>query len=281
MNGYIDRKEFIQELILRERMRDLISEVYKHRAGKRNAHLPEENILRDLVRKLITEAAEEAAPHENTGINVLADLLKTVVPQLESEYKLLTTDPIQRESFRAHVINAVQNVLAATKAVDKSAEAAGMDMALPMQEQEEEEIDINLDVKTGSPGEDKFIDIEDAPVDPEGEEEDTFGMEGEDETGRNFAQRAFEKIEKQILEAYELLSNEEDKQLFYDYLITNLKLYFDKFEDELSSSLPEPTTDEYEEEAAAADEEAAEGGEELGGEGDLGLGGEEEDELAL
>ena len=36
--------------------------------------------------------------------------------------------------------------------------------------------------------------------------------------------------------------------MFYDYLITNLKLYFDRFEEDLSMSLPqEPTTDTYEE----------------------------------
>ena len=281
MKGYIDREEFIQELVLREQVRELVAKVYSNRQQSHKNLILQEEKLRNVIRRLVVEAAEEAAPHENTGINVLADLLKTIVPQLETEYKLLTTDPIQRESFRAHVINAVQNTLAATKAVDKSAEAAGMDMALPMQEQEdEEEVDINLDVKTGEPGEDKFIDIEDKPAEPEGEEEeDSFGMEGEDETGRNFAQRAFEKIEKQILEAYELLSAEEDKSLFYDYLITNLKLYFDKFEDELSSSLPEPTTDEYEDEAAAAEEEGGEA--ELGGEEDLGLGGEDEEELAL
>ena len=57
--------------------------------------------------------------------------------------------------------------------------------------------------------------------------------------------------------------------MFYDYLITNLKLYFDKFEDELSSSLPEPTTDEYEEEAEEGEEVL--GGEELGGEEELEL----------
>ena len=114
--------------------------------------------------------------------------------------------------------------------------------------------------------EDKFIDIDEEPPTEAEEEEDTFGLEGEDETGRNFAQRAFEKVEKQIVEAYGLLSNEEDKQLFQDYLITNLKLYFDRFEDELASTTEEPTTDEYEAEAEA---------EELGGEEELGLGGEE------
>ena len=34
--------------------------------------------------------------------------------------------------------------------------------------------------------------------------------------------------------------------MFYDYLVTNLKLYFDKFEDELAGKLEEPTTPEYE-----------------------------------
>ena len=278
MKGYIDRHHFAEEILLRERLRSLVAEVYADKPPKKNNDvLNEKNKFRMLVRKLIVEAAEEAAPHKNTGINVLSDLLKTVVPQIESEYKLLTTDQEQRESFRAHVINAVQNTLAASRAVEKSADAAGMDMELPMQEQE---ADINIDVETDSedtPEDDeKFIDIDDKPSSEEGEEEeDTFGLDGEDQTGRNFAQRAFEKIEKQILEAYELLSNEEDKGLFYDYLITNLKLYFDKFEDELSSSLPEPTTDEYEEEAAAAEEDTEVAGD------DLDLGGEDEGELEL
>ena len=152
-----------------------------------------------------------------------------------------------------------------------------MDMELPMQEQEADiNIDVETDVEDTPEDDEKFIDIDDKPSPEEGEEEeDTFGLDGEDQTGRNFAQRAFEKIEKQILEAYELLSNEEDKGLFYDYLITNLKLYFDKFEDELSSSLPEPTTDEYEDEAAAAKEETEEAGD------DLDLGGEDDEELEL
>ena len=55
--------------------------------------------------------------------------------------------------------------------------------------------------------------------------------------------------------------------MFYDYLLTNLKLYFDKFEDELKANLPEPTTPEY---------EKAKGEEELGGAEE---GGEEELEL--
>jgi hypothetical protein len=55
-----------------------------------------------------------------------------------------------------------------------------------------------------------------------------------------------------------MLADEKDKEMFYDYLITNLKLYFDKFEEDLAGSIEEPTTDEYEAEKSAVEEPAAE-----------------------
>lgn len=67
-----------------------------------------------------------------------------------------------------------------------------------------------------------------------------------DQTGRNIAFSSFKKIEQNILDSYELLDNEKDAKIFYDYLLTNVKLYFDKFEDELSGSVPDVTTPEYE-----------------------------------
>jgi hypothetical protein len=204
------------------------------------------------------------APHANTGINVLADLLKKIVPQVEQEYKMLTSDKEQRDSFRAHVINATQNALSMSQTAEEPGE---MELELPDLEEAEISLDITADA------EDKFIDIDDTPPVEGEEEEDTFGLDGEDETGRNFAQRAFEKIEKQIVDAYGLLSAEEDKQLFHDYLITNLKLYFDRFEDELASTTEEPTTDEYEAEVDA-DAEAPEGDDELGLDAEEDTGGE-------
>ena len=33
--------------------------------------------------------------------------------------------------------------------------------------------------------------------------------------------------------------------MFYDYLLANLKLYFDRFEKELSADVQEPESDEY------------------------------------
>ena len=72
---------------------------------------------------------------------------------------------------------------------------------------------------------------------------------------RNFAYETFKRVENQIVKGYERLDDQKDKDLFYDYLITNLKLYFDKFEDELQTTIfPEPTTPEYEQEKEAETE---------------------------
>ena len=34
-----------------------------------------------------------------------------------------------------------------------------------------------------------------------------------------------------------MLADEEDQKMFYDYLLTNMLLYFDKFEDELKTQV--------------------------------------------
>ena len=79
---------------------------------------------------------------------------------------------------------------------------------------------------------------------PDEREEFGSGVEG-DETGRNMAYQSFKKIETAIIDSYELLSDPEDQELYYDYLIANLKLYFDKFEDEIAKTVDEPTTSQY------------------------------------
>ena len=280
----IDRKEFIQEIMLREH----ISKSLRKRLAEARYATNKNNMqLRKVISSLIKEAEEaDKAPHRSTGINVLADVLKKIVPVLEQDYKALTTDPTQRESFRAHIINAAQNAIAPVSA---SGEADGEEGGEPPLSDDEvselEEIEVVVgdeaeEIEAGGDldlGDEAFIDIDDTPE----PEEDTFGIAGKDDTGRNFAQSSFDKIEKQIIDAYALLGNDEDKELFYKYLVTNLKLYFDKFEDELASVLPEPTTSEYEDEKEQQDEEPEGGGDELDlGDDDLG-GDEEEEDLEL
>ena len=110
---------------------------------------------------------------------------------------------------------------------------------------EQDEIEMKVDDEGGDTVSSKFIpgaDPDDEIPSEEDSEISAFGIPGEDETGRDYAFEAFNEVSSQILKAYNKLGNKEDKELFYDYLITNLQLYFDKFENELAVNLPEPPT---------------------------------------
>lgn len=241
---YFDRKQLIEEI----RLREFIKRAVRVRAKNKKDHkVWEEFELRAIIRKLLKEADTDKVQHRSTGINVLEDLLKKIVPVLESDYKMLTTDVEQRKSFSAHIVTATQNALAPVSANKHAGEGEEKFIGID----EVENID-EIEVQVGKPeDDDAFIDIEDKEEEEDGNFQD---LGDEDKTGSNFAQATFDKIEKQIVDAFSLLSNEEDQDLFEEYLLTNLKLYFDKFEDELKTSIVEPTTDEYEEESEAQEE---------------------------
>ena len=250
----INRDQFLQEQLLREYIR-------KRLVTKNQQRLIEEQQFRKAIRKLLVEAeATDEVPAESTGINVLADLLKKIVPTLEDGYKNLTTDKEQRDSYRAHIVNAVKRTIAPVDAQEDAAKKESQEYFYDRVLLEKIAINIG-DEEEEEEVEGEFIDIEGGEA-GEGEE---FGLEGEDETGRNFASSDFDRIEKQIVDAYTMLGNDEDKKQFYDYLLTNLMLYFDKFEDELQETLPQTTTPEYEEAKAEEGEEGEEAAEAEGG----------------
>ena len=246
------------ESLLRENVRALISLVKKKNKNTQT----EEQQLRSIIREFLSHELKEAktpdndpAPHQSTGINVLEDLLKKIIPQIEDDYKLLTTSEEQRESYRAHIIDAVVKTLTP---VELNNDAPGK---APQGELDE---DIDVEISDDDGEDDMFIDIN--PEKPEEEEKeedprDSFGIEGKDTTGRNMAYTTFKKIESQIIDAYDMLSNPEDQELFFDYLIANLKLYFDKFENEIQPSVEEPTNQAYD---SAKEEEPAGGADESG-----------------
>ena len=259
------------EQVLRENIRQLIQHV---KSKKLNEEHEIRNSLKKLMRlelkKMLSEADVpdvDPSPNKSTGINVLEQLLKKIVPVLQVDYKSLTTSEEQRQSFRAHIINAVINTLTPAKINNAAGDAVA----------EVESLDEEIDIEIGD--DDKFIDIrtdaekkaEEEDGAPDEREEFGSGVDG-DQTGRNMAYESFKKIESSIIDSYELLSNPEDQELFYDYLIANLKLYFDKFESELAGQVEEPTNQAYD---TAKEETPAP--EEGGGEMDLGLGGEEEE----
>jgi len=211
--------------------------------------IQEHNLRLNLRSMILTEAAEDPTVDvaDNTGINTLKDLLKNsnVLSSLRNVYKTLTTDEDQKKSFRAHIIKWTQDTLAPVRLNDTGpdkeeeetiAEAVGIDVA---------------GIDTDPADVEKLIDADDGSekdLAPEPEEEEGMqAISGADTTGRNKAERVYPVIEKSIVDYYGELDNPEDQEMFYDYLIANLKLYFDKWDNEMSAIPPEePTNDEYE-----------------------------------
>ena len=248
---WINREELIDEIKLRKGIREVIESIQKQQILK-------EDRLRKIIRKMLLEKQVsdiDPAPSNFTGINVLEDLLKKIVPVLEIDYKKLTTSHEQRESFRSHIVKGIENLLAP---VEVTADAGKEEIDMVDDEDkfidvlEEDELEEKVAIKVGA---ERFIDVDKKEPSPEEEAEDeieSFTIKGTDLTGRNMAYDTFKRTSTHIIDAYDVLSDEKDQDVFYDYLITNVKLYFDKFEDELAPALPEPTTDEYEEEAVDA-----------------------------
>ena len=220
---------------LRETVRRAIRVIQSRRdSGERQ--------LREIVRDLVAEAqtaVTTTAKHANTGINVLEDLLKNsnILSVLEKGYKSLTTSKEQRISYRNHILVAVEKSLApeesrkeADDSIEVSAEEGG-----PLAE----DVNITVDKPEDDPD---FIDVEEEEVvKSDGEvEKEEFAISGEDKTGRNKAYTDFQTISKVILRAYDDLDNPDDLNMFEEYLIKNLALYFDKFESSLAATVEEP-----------------------------------------
>lgn len=246
----IDRHNLIAEELIRTHIRNRIKTSIQKKTIT-------EHKIRKVIRQLLEAETGTEEASQYTGINVLADLLKSIIPTVEDDYKMLTTSLEQRESFRNHIVHAIKNTLRPLEVVDQ----ADKDKTLPENYVFEIDSDILLEkmsIDISPEGEDEEP-IEGEFIDIETDEEDEFvNLNDQNETGRNFASTTFKAIEKQIVDAYDMLADEEDQNLFYDYLLTNMLLYFDKFEDSLAGRLPDSTTPEYEEEKAETESEEAE-----------------------
>ena len=104
------RKELHEELYLRQQIRESIAKKFLNKDEELLKEFIEDVQLRDAIRQMISEDVENT-PHRNTGLNELEKLLKKIIPVLEQDFKTLTSGKEQRESFRAHIVKAVQNLL--------------------------------------------------------------------------------------------------------------------------------------------------------------------------
>ena len=251
----INRQQLVEELKLREQIRRAIKIIREKKEAKTKAILEEETRLRTVIRSLLNE--QEGQGDESTGIAFLRQDLDKILPELEASYTSLKTSTEQRQSYRAHILNAIQNLITvsdtnfnATPDKDPGEEAVGI----------EEAIDVNIGDDAPDPK--KRIDIGrkkpeeekgDVGVEKEKEEAELedFAIAGQDRTGAVRALRSMKQIENVIKKTYNGLFDQNDRDQYADYLITNLQLYFDEFEEELQAIIPEPDNPDYDQRKTA------------------------------
>tara|TARA_R100000808_G_C2111145_1_gene125173 strand:+ start:221 stop:943 length:723 start_codon:yes stop_codon:yes gene_type:complete len=231
----IDREEFAKEIkeerMLREYIRKAVAIVQK----RKEKQLLDENKLRGFIRALILEgtppSSDKPQIHKSKGMNELHLLLTNtqILDALKTSYQSLTTSKESRDSFRAHLINNIENILNQIDVNRKLDEVV--------------KVDVGEDVL----GPEGFVDPNETKED---KKLSAFSIPGMDLTGRDEAMEAYDKIETQVKKSYGKLHDPKDQKLFRDYIITNLKMWFDTWEEELGESIEEPTTDEYEQEKA-------------------------------
>jgi len=238
--------------------------VIKHLVIKeRDQMLNEEKQLRKLIRQIIKE---NDTPTKSTGLNKLVQALKIILPTVENGYKSLTTDKEQRDSFKQHYLKAIIDTLSPQDAIRDASGGEASAMLGGSALEEQEEIEVNVTDDAADPA-DLSADIEetepeditqikrDAGVtlkDIEGKKTDIPlpQIPGLDETGRDESVDVYKKTVDAITRNYRTLHNESDRKEFKEYLVTNLLLYFDKFENDIAPELNPVTTPEYEKQKA-------------------------------
>ncbi len=252
----IDRQQFVEELKLREQIRRAINIIREKKETKAKAVLAEETKLRNLIRSLLKE--QEGTGDESTGMAFLRRDLKKILPELEEAYTSLRTSVEQRTSYRAHILNAIQNLIEvsdtnfnATPDKDPGEEAVGIEEAIGVNVDTTAPADVKKRIDIGREKPDQEKDEVDTEKEKEEAELKDFAIAGEDRTGAVEALRSMKQIEHTIKKTYNGLFDPNDRDLYADYLLTNLQLYFDEFEEELQAVVPEPDNPDYEQRKAA------------------------------
>jgi len=213
----INRKQLVEEALLRKSIKNILGKIQENRKSVNK----QEQTLRKLVRKMIVQ--EQATGEvKSTGIAELEDVLSQIVDTIQETYNKLKSDPEQRGSFRENLLDAVENLFLELDTMHQAGQAL------------QEAIEIDLD------DEDKFIEVrpdkkkEEEEEGADAKEREGFGVDGMDETGKEYAFQVFKNrgVRQSIIDGYKNLKNDKDRKLFKDWMMINLNLYLKKFEEE-------------------------------------------------
>jgi hypothetical protein len=267
----ISRQELLEEQLLRKAIKTFLK---KKITEQLQSNSKEVFLLRQALKNktLQTEAKTGStspdSPLDITAMNFLRDLLRNVVPVIQPAYKALTTDARQRESYKAHILAAVEDIID----TESANPGEGLDNTEP-----EEELDEKIEINVGDEAAEQedpegFIEIEpeEEPKEPEATPEEQFsqnlglGDKGLDTTGRQQAMETMNSITKQVSEMFRKIDPDSrvstgkvpelskaypelvkdngvsERSVFKIYLLKNLMLYFERFESELSDPTKAP-----------------------------------------
>ena len=228
----IDRHRFAQEMLLREQIRNNIKELITE---KKDKILKEEKKLRSVIRDILTE-------EQSTSVNFLENLFSdtNLVSTLQDGYESLGK-PEEKKSYKSHVLSSLIKTL--------------------------DIYDTNIDASTAeepSLEEEIEIEVEDDPDRLLGQEEEKvddsavtgFTIAGENETGRNLALGVPGERDKGVVDIiwpsirnwYSKIGSDdvEGREVFKDYLLINIKKYFELWDSESDSDIEEPEVEEPE-----------------------------------
>lgn len=233
-------KQILAEKVYRKRIRDAIGNFSSLHEDQKKKKMIVEKIYRAKIQNELKSLleAKDTRIHNSTGMNALEDLFSNsnLLSVLRGDYKLLTTSYEQRKDYRDHMM---AKIIGMFQLKDLDPEKSEINESLRSLF---EEADISIQVSDEELPEDKIVgpvrdEIEDEKQNKEDDENAESIDKDDDFTGRNRADLAFSKIEKSIKTAYDTLGNPADRQEFKTYLIANLKMYFEQFEQALAGDV--------------------------------------------
>jgi hypothetical protein len=243
--------QIIGERVFRAKIKQGLSEYTTIRENQKRKELIAEKIYRAKIKqdlKLFLEK-KDTVRYKSTGLNSLDDLFmnSNFLTTLETPYYTLTTSKEQRDDYKNHVLQAILDIF---KTANPEEDPESLNESLQyIFEQEEADISIQLSDEDDELPDDKVVGPErrdrEEVKEKELESDNAESMDEEgDFTGRNKAQSAVSKVEKSIKDYYDDLGNPDDKADFKTYLIANLRLYFDRWENSLKNEVDPQFSDD-------------------------------------
>lgn len=223
----IKRKEFLSEIKEEMELRKAVRIAINRLESKR---LHEEQTLRKIIRRLITEAKpSDLKVHDETGMNYLENLFSNTsfLSDLKGGYVSLATSPEQRSSYSSHILNAMKGLLGRDK-LNREEDDEGAEAPTSLKSTPATGIDINITDKDTR--KERELETEQA---------DKFQMlPGMDESGAAAAESTWKSLSELIKNELVKTRDPRDRAIFEEYLFKNVTGYFEEWESSMISKQP-------------------------------------------